>query len=84
MKVRHFMRILMGVVVFCVSIVAQPRPGGQSPAPAKLYNTAKQKLLDGKQVFSFTQSKIDIDRLLRGGQALRLHVVRNAAQHAGV
>lgn len=32
------------------------------PAPGKapLYNTAKQKLLDGKQVFSFTQSKFDI------------------------
>jgi 4-hydroxy-2-oxoheptanedioate aldolase len=26
----------------------------------KLYNTAKQKLLEGKQVFSFTQSKFDI------------------------
>jgi 2-keto-3-deoxy-L-rhamnonate aldolase RhmA len=26
---------------------------------AKLYNTAKQKLLDGKQVFSFTQSTFD-------------------------
>ncbi len=25
----------------------------------KLYNTAKQKLLEGKQVFSFTQSKMD-------------------------
>lgn len=25
----------------------------------KLYNTAKQKLLDGKQIFSFTQSKFD-------------------------
>ena len=30
----------------------------QSKAP--LYNTAKQKLLEGKQVFSFTQSKFDI------------------------
>ncbi|MEO7142549.1 MAG: aldolase/citrate lyase family protein [Bryobacteraceae bacterium] len=30
----------------------------QSPKP-KLYNTAKQKILDGKQVFSFTQSKVD-------------------------
>jgi len=30
---------------------------GQTP---KLYNTTKQKLLDGKQVFSFTQSKFDI------------------------
>src|SRR6202142_1475276 len=25
----------------------------------KLYNTAKQKLLEGKQIFSFTQSKAD-------------------------
>jgi 2-keto-3-deoxy-L-rhamnonate aldolase RhmA len=32
----------------------------QSGAPkSPLYNTAKQKLLDGKQVFSFTQSKPD-------------------------
>lgn len=28
-------------------------------AQTKLYNTAKQKLLEGKQVFSFTQSKFD-------------------------
>ena len=37
--------------------------GGQQPpqsaAKPKLYNTTKQKLLDGKQVFSFTQSKFD-------------------------
>jgi 2-keto-3-deoxy-L-rhamnonate aldolase RhmA len=33
----------------------------QDPAAkTKLYNTAKQKLLDGKQVFSFTQSRMDI------------------------
>jgi len=36
----------------------------QNPLPplgkAPLYNTAKQKLLDGNQVFSFTQSKLDI------------------------
>jgi 2-keto-3-deoxy-L-rhamnonate aldolase RhmA len=34
---------------------------GAAPAPgkAKLYNTAKQKLLDGKQVFSFTQDRFD-------------------------
>ncbi len=31
-------------------------PLGKTP----LYNTAKQKLLEGKQVFSFTQSKFDI------------------------
>ena len=34
-------------------------PAAAQPAP-KLYNTAKQKLLDGKQVFSFTQSTFDI------------------------
>lgn len=27
--------------------------------PSKLYNTVKQKLLEGKQVFSFTQSAVD-------------------------
>jgi len=29
---------------------------------AKLYNTAKQKLLEGKQVFSHTQSRPDVDQ----------------------
>lgn len=33
---------------------------GAPAAKSKLYNTAKQKLLDGKQVFSFTQSTFDI------------------------
>jgi len=32
----------------------------QSAAHPPLYNTVKQKLLEGKQVFSFTQSKFDI------------------------
>jgi len=32
---------------------------GSGAGKAKLYNTAKRKLLDGKQVFSFTQSKFD-------------------------
>jgi len=32
----------------------------QGATKAPLYNTAKQKLLDGKQVFSYTQSKFDI------------------------
>ena len=44
-------------------------------AKAKLYNTTKQKLLDGKQVFSFTQSQDGYRRLLRAGQALRFHLV---------
>ena len=32
----------------------------QNQTKPKLYNTAKQKLLDGKQVFSFTQSTADV------------------------
>jgi 4-hydroxy-2-oxoheptanedioate aldolase len=32
----------------------------QGATKAPLYNTAKQKLLEGKQVFSYTQSKFDI------------------------
>src|SRR6201996_6496475 len=35
-------------------------PLAAQTAKAPLYNTTKQKLLDGKQVFSFTQSKMDI------------------------
>jgi 2-keto-3-deoxy-L-rhamnonate aldolase RhmA len=38
---------------------ASAQQSGQAAKP-KLYNTAKQKLLDGKKVFSFTQSKMDI------------------------
>src|SRR5438128_8134466 len=39
---------------------AQPQGRGEAGAKPKLYNTAKQKLLQGKQIFSFTQSKFDI------------------------
>jgi 2-keto-3-deoxy-L-rhamnonate aldolase RhmA len=37
--------------------------GGGAPqvAPGELYNTAKQKLLDGEQVFSWTQSRLDVE-----------------------
>jgi 2-keto-3-deoxy-L-rhamnonate aldolase RhmA len=45
------------IVLFGNCASAQQQPQGAKP---KLYNTAKQKLLDGKQVFSFTQSKFDI------------------------
>ncbi len=38
---------------------AQQQPASQGSKPP-LYNTAKQKLLEGKQVFSYTQSKFDI------------------------
>jgi len=40
---------------------AAQQPGrGQGAAKPKLYNTAKQKLLEGKQIFSFTQSRLDV------------------------
>src|SRR6266853_4178861 len=43
-------------------IVATAQEPGQSSSAAKpvLYNTAKKKLFEGKQVFSFTQSKLDV------------------------
>jgi 4-hydroxy-2-oxoheptanedioate aldolase len=39
---------------------AQPQAKGPAAAKPALYNTTKQKLLEGKQVFSFTQLKFDI------------------------
>ena len=47
-----------------VLVLSAALPGAlgqaQPAAKAPLYNTTKQKLLEGKQVFSFTQSKFDI------------------------
>ncbi len=51
------MKSLQIALLSCAAVA-----GLQAQAPAAkapLYNTAKQKLLDGKQVFSFTQSKAD-------------------------
>src|SRR5215471_17099493 len=49
--------LLAALVAHAPEAQAQtPAKSGEKP---KLYNTAKQKLLDGKQVFSFTQSKFD-------------------------
>src|SRR5689334_16735424 len=53
----------MRLLVFLAAAIAASRlltlpVTAQSKAP--LYNTAKQKLLDGKQVFSYTQSKFDV------------------------
>jgi 4-hydroxy-2-oxoheptanedioate aldolase len=45
----------IGAMLCLVVAQAQPPPA----AKPVLYNTAKQKLLDGKQIFSFTQSKMD-------------------------
>jgi hypothetical protein len=49
---------LLAVALPSFPVAAQSQDS--SAAKPKLYNTTKQKLLDGKQVFSFTQSKMDI------------------------
>ena len=49
---------LAAVALLGMPVAAQQQ--GQGAAKPKLYNTAKQKLLEGKQVFSFTQSTFDI------------------------
>ena len=51
---------LLALALTASSAVAQQPGAPQGGAKPKLYNTAKQKLLEGKQVFSFTQSKFDI------------------------
>jgi 4-hydroxy-2-oxoheptanedioate aldolase len=48
----------VAAVAAFVGMVAQAQQAAPS-APAPLYNTAKAKLLAGKQVFSFTQSTMD-------------------------
>src|SRR5580704_9046081 len=49
----------LAAVLFAIPAAVQLKGQNQAPKP-KLYNTAKQKLLDGKQVFSFTQSRMDV------------------------
>jgi 4-hydroxy-2-oxoheptanedioate aldolase len=50
-----------GIGLWCVLALAQQPAQNPGATKAPLYNTAKQKLLDGKQVFSFTQSTADPD-----------------------
>jgi len=47
---------LLGVLAF-----AQQQGQNSGATKAPLYNTAKRKLLEGKQVFSFTQATSDVD-----------------------
>ena len=47
--------VVAAVLIGCLCFAQTAAP----PKADKLYNTAKQKLLEGKQVFSFTQSKAD-------------------------
>ncbi len=54
----------IGIIGALLAVSSSVIPAtAQQPAAAtapKLYNTAKQKLLEGKQIFSFTQSTFDI------------------------
>jgi len=52
--------LTLAVALLGVLAAAQQAAQGQGAAKPKLYNTTKQKLLEGKQVFSFTQSTFDI------------------------
>ena len=54
MKFSFAVRLKLSALLLSIPMLAL----AQNKAP--LYNTAKQKLLEGKQVFSFTQSKFDI------------------------
>jgi 2-keto-3-deoxy-L-rhamnonate aldolase RhmA len=51
-------RVVFGFSLAVIPVAAQP--AGQDAAKPKLYNTVIQKLREGKQVFSFTQSTFDI------------------------
>jgi 2-keto-3-deoxy-L-rhamnonate aldolase RhmA len=44
----------------CLLLPAQQAGQGGSAAKTPIYNTTKQKLAEGKQVFSYTQTKFDI------------------------
>src|SRR5262245_6276163 len=51
--------VVCSLTVFAFSVSAQQQKQAAGTAKPKLYNTAKQKLLEGKQIFSFTQSTFD-------------------------
>jgi len=55
-------RIAIGSIFLSalVLVSAQSQDKQAAPGKPKFYNTTKQKLLEGKQVFSFTQMKFDI------------------------
>ena len=51
---------LPAAALLCLPALTQQAAPGKKAAKPPLYNTAKQKLLEGKQVFSYTQSTFDI------------------------
>jgi 4-hydroxy-2-oxoheptanedioate aldolase len=62
MKVSAYGKAVCSLLaVLLATIPAAAQQQGQGAPRAKLYNTAKQKLLEGKQIFSFTQSRLDVE-----------------------
>lgn len=59
MKLMKILVLLTLVTMLAASAAWAQEGAAPAGGKAKLYNTAKQKLLDGKQVFSFTQTKFD-------------------------
>jgi 2-keto-3-deoxy-L-rhamnonate aldolase RhmA len=57
---RRFITCFLAIGLLGVLAVTQLRGQDQNATKAPLYNKVKQKLLDGKQVFSFTQVKPDV------------------------
>ena len=53
---RRFLSVLASALLLSIAAAAQQAP---APARAKLYNAAKQKLLDGKQIYSYTMNRFD-------------------------
>lgn len=60
MRLSYVTTLMLSAALLGVTGFAQQASTGPSNATSVLYNTAKQKLLDHKQVFSFTQTKFDI------------------------
>ncbi|MGA3096961.1 MAG: aldolase/citrate lyase family protein [Bryobacteraceae bacterium] len=56
---RRVVGSFLAIALLSVVAPAQQAGGGQGGAKPPLYNTAKQKLLDHKQIFSFTVFKFD-------------------------
>jgi hypothetical protein len=61
----HYVTRALGILT-CAILGTSGSAQQQTAGAAKLYNTAKQKLLEGKQVFSFTQSRFDVAGVLKG------------------
>jgi len=60
MKITSMVIVRLAFGISLAAMAVSGQQAAQDSAKPKLYNTAKQKLLEGKQVFSFTQSTFDI------------------------